>query len=340
MAKRRLSKQQHNRIARQHKASVDRLGGSTQHQPTDDHLGPEQEGLVIAQYGTQVDVESALTPSLNKRCFLRANLGSIVTGDNVVWRDSEREGVVVSVLPRRSQLARPDSFGNMKIVAANIDRMLITVAPQPEPHANLIDRYLVVAETLGLNAILLINKMDLFTGGQKQKLQDLLLGYRDLGYPVMEISAHTGAGLNELTAVLSEGTSVFVGQSGAGKSSIIQTLLPDETIKIGELSEQVNKGRHTTTNSQLYHFPNGGHCIDSPGIREFGLWHMEAGEVAAGFKEFQPFLGGCRFRDCRHKADPGCALKQAVTENQISTARFDSYMRIVDSLDAVDVRTP
>jgi ribosome biogenesis GTPase len=338
MAKRRLSKQQHTRIARQHTENAARVGSSAQHQPEDD-LGPEQEGLVVAQYGTQVEVESAATPDLSKRCFLRANLGSIVTGDRVVWRDSEPKGIVVSVLPRRSQLARPDSFGNMKIVAANIDRMLITVAPEPEPHANLIDRYLVVAETLGLNAILLINKIDLFTGGQRQRLQDLLLGYRELGYPVMEISAHTGTGLSELVRVLSDGTSVFVGQSGAGKSSIIQTLLPDETIKIGELSEQVNKGRHTTTNSRLYHFPNGGHCIDSPGIREFGLWHMEAGEIAAGFREFQPFLGACRFRDCRHKADPGCALKEAVAEGRISAARFDSYIRIVDSLDAVDVRT-
>ncbi len=340
MGKRRLSKQQHSRIAGQHKARAARVGTAAPEQLDDDHLGPEQEGLVVAQYGKQVDIEDKQQPPETKRCFLRANLGSIVTGDNVVWRDGDEVGVVVSVLPRRSQLARPDSFGNMKIVAANIDRMLITVAPQPEPHANLIDRYLVVAETLGLTAILLINKVDLFNNTQGQALQTMLRGYRELGYAVMEVSAHTGAGLPELVQELSEGISVFVGQSGAGKSSIIQTLLPNETIKIGELSEQVNKGRHTTTSSQLYHFPDGGHCIDSPGIREFGLWHMEPKEVAAGFREFQPFLGACRFRDCRHKSDPGCALQQAVAEGKISQARFDSYMRIVDSLDSVDVRIP
>lgn len=335
MAKRRLSKQQHNRIARQHSAHAARVE-TPANGPDEDHLGPEQTGLVIAQFGNQVNVESA--EGVTKRCFLRANLGTIVTGDNVVWRDSEQKGVVVSVLPRKSQLARPDSFGNMRVVAANIDRMLITVAPQPEPHVNLIDRYLVVAETLGLKAVLLINKIDLISGSEYEQLRNLLLGYRELGYAVMEMSAHTGAGMDELTQLLREGTSVFVGQSGAGKSSVIQKLLPDETIKIGELSEQVNKGRHTTTNSQLYHFPGGGHCIDSPGIREFGLWHMTPDEVAAGFREFQPFLGRCRFRDCRHKTDPGCALHAALEDGLISSARFDSYRRIVESLDAVDVR--
>lgn len=337
MAKRRLSKQQHNRIARQQQRRAERVGSA---QTTDEaHLGPEQEGLVIAQYRHQVDVESTEGRGEIKRCFLRANLGTVVTGDRVVWRDSEQEGVVVSVLPRRSQLARPDSFGHMKIVAANIDRMLITIAPQPEPHANLIDRYLVVAETLGLSAILLVNKADLYEEHAAQ-LEPLLAPYRALDYPVLKISARTGMGMEALTELLSEGTSVFVGQSGTGKSSLVQRLLPDETIKIGELSEQVHKGRHTTTHSRLYHFPNGGGCIDSPGIREFGLWHMTADEVAAGFREFQPLLGHCRFRDCRHRDDPGCALQQALDEGRISQARFDSYRRIVDSLGAVDVKEP
>jgi ribosome biogenesis GTPase len=338
MAKRRLSKQQHNRIAKQQQAHAARVG--TTPTANEEHLGPEQEGLVVTQYRDQADVESVADSGYVKRCFLRANLGSVVTGDRVVWRDSEQKGVVVSVLPRHSQLARPDSFGNMKTVAANIDRMLITVAPQPEPHANLIDRYLVVAETLGLSAVLLVNKVDLFSDEAGSALKQLLADYRSLGYPVYEVSAHTGAGMEALTNLLSEGTSVFVGQSGTGKSSLIQKLLPDETIKIGELSEQVNKGRHTTTHSRLYHFPNGGCCIDSPGIREFGLWHMTPVEVAAGFREFQPFLGSCRFRDCRHKNDPGCALQQAVKENKVSAARFESYMRIIDSLDTVDMREP
>lgn len=338
MAKRKLSKQQQQRIARQQQARAARAANPVP-EADEAHLGPEQEGLIITQFGQQVDVEnvvdSAAAPGLVKRCFLRANLGAVVTGDKVVWRDSEREGVVVSVLPRRSQLARPDSFGNMKIVAANIDRLLITVALQPEPHANLIDRYLVVAEILGLEAVLLVNKIDLGIDG---KLKNLLVEYRALGYPVLEISARTRVGMAELTEQISHGISVFVGQSGTGKSSIIQKLLPDETIRVGELSEQVHKGRHTTTHSRLYHFPQGGDCIDSPGIREFGLWHMTPGEVAAGFREFQPFLGHCRFRDCRHKTDPGCALKTAVAEGQLSAARFASFMHIVDSLDAVDVR--
>ena len=285
------------------------------------------------------DGQTDLHGSENDECADGGAHGLQVGGDardRVVWRDSDQEGVVVSALPRRSQLARPDSFGNMKVVAANIDRMLITLAPQPEPHANLIDRYLVVAETLGLSAILLVNKIDLFD--EVQILDELLSGYRTLGYPVIKISAHTGTGMNALVDMLSEGTSVFVGQSGTGKSSIIQNLLPDETIKVGRLSEQVNKGRHTTTHSRLYHFPNGGCCIDSPGIREFGLWHMTANEVAAGFREFQPFLGRCRFRDCTHSNDPNCALQDAIVAGHITPARFQSYTRIVESLGAVDVK--
>lgn len=337
MAKRRLSKQQNQRIAQQHKRRADRARDA---QPaTDDSvLGPEQEGRVITQFGKQVEVESCDAPHSVHRCFLRANLGAIVTGDRVIWCDSEQGAVVVSVLPRRTELVRPDTFGKLRPVAANVDRMLITVAPQPEPHPNLVDRYLVVAENLGLRAVIVVNKADLPDSVASTGLEYILRVYPQLGYPVLQVSAHTGDGMATLQECVSEGTSIFVGQSGAGKSSLIQTLLPDESIKIGELSEQVAKGRHTTTHSRLYHFPGGGSCIDSPGIREFGLWHMSADEVAGGFREFHPLLGLCRFRDCSHDRDPNCALRGGVEDGSVLPERFESFRRIVNSLDAVSVR--
>ena len=141
----------------------------------------------------------------------------------------------------------------------------------------------------------------------------------------------------QLQQWLSTGTAIFVGQSGVGKSSVIQYLLPDEEIKVGKLSEQVKKGRHTTTHARLYHFPTGGDCIDSPGIREFGLWHLTEDDVTAGFRELTPCMGQCRFRNCRHQQEPGCALQNAVTSGAISKERFQSYQLIVASLNDVTV---
>jgi ribosome biogenesis GTPase len=295
-------------------------------------LGPEREGLIVAHYGTQVAVESA--PGQSLRCHLRANLEGLVTGDRVVWREGDPTGVVVARLDRNSLLSRPDPYGKLKPVAANIDQILVVIAPYPEPHANLVDRYLVASETVGIEPVILLNKMDLLENEPELRntLEELLAIYPTLGYQILHTSSKSG-GLDELHQALQERISVFVGQSGVGKSSLVNVLLPEADLRVGELSENTLKGTHTTTTAQLFHLPCGGSLIDSPGIREFGLWHMTREQVEQGFREFLPLLGTCKFRDCQHQQEPGCAILDAVESGEISSRRLESYRHIVASLE-------
>lgn len=298
-------------------------------------LGPEQEGLVIAHFGVQVDVESTqgTTAGEVRRCHLRANLPALVTGDRVVWRaDNQAGGVIVAQLPRHSELFRPDHRGQLKPVAANVDRLIIVFAPLPTPHTNLIDRYLVACEQAGLEPLLVMNKADLLDTGDYAHIRSWLDDYAALGYKTLCLSAGSGEGLEALREQLKGRISVFVGQSGVGKSSLINVLLPGVDLRVGALSEATAKGTHTTTTARLFHFPAGGDLIDSPGIREFGLTHVSKQELLEGFIEFRPFLGLCRFRDCQHLHEPGCALLGAVEAGQISTHRMESYRHILSTL--------
>lgn len=343
MAKRRLSKQQSRRIRQKQNASISRAD-----KPLLDideaSLGAERHGLVTAHFGQQVQVES---DNERLRCYLRANLNAVVTGDQVIWREADHIGVVESVLPRKSLLQRPDSYGNLKPVAANIDQILITIAPQPEYHHNLIDRYLVSAELQNIEPVLLINKLDLIDAGTNNvqgsadgsaaNVHQTIEQYSELGYRVVQVSAKHNENLEELRLLLRDKTSIFVGQSGVGKSSLIKQLLPSEEILIGDLSE-ATKGRHTTTHSQLFHFVDGGDCIDSPGIREFGLWHFDAEQVIHGFRELRKFADKCKFRNCSHISEPHCALQQALEQNKVSVERFDSYQRILSTIDDVTIK--
>ena len=277
----------------------------------------------MARYAAEADIEDRESGAV-LRCHLRANLGDLAPGDRVQWQRNERgAGVVSGVLPRTSEFRRPDKFGNVRLVAANITRACITLAKAPAPHASLLDRYLVVAEHFEFEPLLVLNKSDLLAPGDP--IGELLQIYKDLGYDSCTVSAECAAGLEELQSYLQEGISLFVGQSGVGKSSLLQRLLPDEVLRVGALSEQVAKGRHTTTQARLYHFPGGGSCIDSPGIREFGLWHLTQPQIAAGFCEFRPHLGQCRFRDCRHVKEPSCTILAAVEAGEIRTDRHASY---------------
>ncbi|VUD40668.1 Small ribosomal subunit biogenesis GTPase RsgA [Thalassocella blandensis] len=336
MAKRRLSKQQSRRIRQKQNASISRAGNPLE-DIDEDSLGAERHGLVTAHFGQQVQVESE---SERLRCYMRANVTAVVTGDQVVWREADKIGVVESVLPRKSLLQRPDSYGNLKPVAANIDQILITIAPQPEYHHNLIDRYLVSAELQDIEPVLLINKLDLIdtdSPDASPTVQETIQQYSDLGYRVVQVSAKQNENIDELKHLLQGKTSIFVGQSGVGKSSLIKRLLPSEEILIGDLSE-ATKGRHTTTHSQLYHFIDGGNCIDSPGIREFGLWHLDAEQVIYGFRELRKFTDKCKFRNCSHTSEPQCALQLALEHNTISAQRFDSYQRIVSTINDVTIK--
>jgi ribosome biogenesis GTPase / thiamine phosphate phosphatase len=291
-------------------------------------LGEEIPGVVIAHFGTQIDVEPTPADGQLYRCHLRANLPQLVTGDRVIWCRGEPTGVVVAAEPRASELCRPDPHGRLKPVAANIDQIVIVIAPAPLPHANLVDRYLIAAEHTQIEPIILLNKTDLIDDNNRSAIDELLAVYPTLGYKVLRASTKHDHGLDELVNALQDRVSVFVGQSGVGKSSLISRLLPDIDLKVGALSEKTLKGTHTTTTAQLFHFPCGGDLIDSPGIREFGLEHLDDDTLASCFIEFRPFLGQCKFRDCQHKQEPQCALLKALADGHIHPRRFASFEHI------------
>jgi len=336
MSKRKLTRRQAwrvNKIQEERARRADKRDSSADEALSAGDLGPEREGLIVAHFGTQVEVESV--PGLSQRCHLRANLEGMVTGDRVIWREGEPTGVVVAQLERKSVLSRPDPYGKIKPVAANIDQIILVIASLPEPHANLIDRYLVAAETVNIEPVILLNKTDLLDGDpeRQQHIDELLDIYPALGYRVLRTSVNSNSGIEQFLSALRDRTSVFVGQSGVGKSSLINMLLPDLDLRVSALSESTNKGVHTTTTAQLFHLPSGGVLIDSPGIREFGLWHMTKAQIEAGFREFHPLLGACKFRNCQHEQEPQCAILEAVAAGQVSEKRLNSYRQMIASIE-------
>jgi len=334
MAKRKLSRRQQWRIEKIQEERRKRLERKQQHaagQAITEASGAEQEGLVIANYGASLEVEdSGGTPH---RCQLRQNIPQLVVGDRVVWHPVGDGGVVTALQPRNNELIRPDATGASRPVAANIDQILVVAAPAPTYSPELIDQYLAAAELTGIAPVLVFNKIDLIAADNREEVERLLHRYQQIGYPVIRASTQMNHGLDTLRKQLTGKTSVFVGQSGVGKSSLVKALLPHETIGVGELSEQSGLGQHTTSTSRLYHLSQGGQIIDSPGVREFRLWPMESSRLITGFREFRPHLGHCKFRDCQHRQEPGCALKEAVERGDIDARRLASYHRIREQLE-------
>lgn len=335
MSKRNLNRRQRWRIEKIQNERLERARRRQERLEDDvaDELGEARAGLVTAHYGARVEVESADSGE-RQRCHFRANLAQLVVGDEVLWQPAQSagDGVVIAQQPRRTVLRRPDNYGKLKPVAANVDQMLIVFAPAPVPSSQLLDRYLVAAELSGIAPVLVLNKADLLDETLRPLLNDLCAIYHQLEYPVIEASATTAHGLDPLRCALAGRTSVFVGQSGVGKSSLVNMLLPDAALATNVLSQTSGLGQHTTTTAQLFHLPGGGKLIDSPGIREFGLTHISPDELLEGFIEFRPFLGHCRFRDCQHKHEPGCALLEAVASGEITASRINSYRHILASL--------
>lgn len=304
----------------------------------DNLLGPEQSGIVISRFGQHADIETR--DGTVSRCNIRRAVTSLVTGDNVVVRlatevqaSSSIGGIVEAVHPRKSSLTRPDLYDGVKIIAANIDQILIVSSVLPSFTTQIIDRYLVACEDTDIPPIIILNKIDLLNDENRDEIEQALSRYQAIGYPVYRVSSHTGEGVEEIKALLKEKVSVFAGQSGVGKSSLINALMPEAELLTGDVSDNSGLGQHTTTTAKLLHFQSGGDLIDSPGVREFALWHLDATRVGWCFVEFRDFLGTCKFRDCKHADDPGCALRDALEAGHITQDRFNNYHRIIASLD-------
>ncbi|OOZ40208.1 hypothetical protein BOW53_08540 [Solemya pervernicosa gill symbiont] len=330
MAKRRLTKQQRERIRAiqaRRKSRVEERCAEEADKLADTMLGAEQRGTIIAHYGKAIAVED--DKKQLHRCQMRQNMESLVVGDRIVWQASEQgDGVVTALLPRDSLLSRPVSSGEVKPVAANIDQIVVVIATAPEPSEGLLDRYLVAAELSEIHPIILVNKIDLLNSNELVALKERLSIYKNIGYELRFASTHSEHGLDELNSQLEGKTSVLVGQSGVGKSSLVKAIMPDLDIRIGAISEQSGLGRHTTTTSMFYHLPQSGALIDSPGVRDFSLWESDPTRIIHGFPEFSPYLGHCRFNNCSHIVEPGCALKEAIEDKRINEARLKSFHAI------------
>lgn len=317
MAKRKLTKQQRSRIDANQASQLIKLTEG------------QQSGVLLASYGKCADVLTDAGETL--RCNVRQNLPALVVGDRVVWQvEVSGGGVICAVQPRRSELYRYGFRSTKKIIAANLDALFIVLSAVPSFTEFLLDSYLSAAKISGLEAIIVINKVDLFNEAELSQQENRLACYQRLGYPICWVSGTEKLGLDKLKEKLINKQSAFVGPSGAGKSTLIKDFVVDETIKIGAVSEGSQQGRHTTTTSQLYFLPEGGVLIDSPGVRGFSLGQLRREQVYSCFPEVEAYLGQCQFRNCQHRSEPGCALLAAVAAGKISVTRLESLQRLME----------
>ncbi len=258
-------------------------------------------------------------------------------GDHVMIEpgDHGSDWRVVSIEPRRSVLARREPGGRRgeRVLAANVDQVLVVFSiAKPEPHFRMIDRFLVVCEANDLEAHLVVNKVDL--AEDPQALDALAHPYERAGYQVHRTSVMSGDGLAELRSVLHGKVTAVTGPSGVGKSSLLNTLHPGIALRIGEISESVNKGRHTTVGAKLIPLPDGaeGYLVDTPGLREIGMWGLPSESLDQCFPEFRPYLGECKFQDCKHDVEPGCAVSAGLKRGEVDRGRHESYIKLLGEL--------
>ena len=283
----------------------------------------EQTGLVITRYGQHVLVEAESGELYH--CTGRQNIKLSVAGDQVIFQTiSKSEGVVTALLERDNQLSR-----SYKLIASNIDQLWLVVAVEPHYQFELIDRYLVVAENAGLPINIVVNKIEL--SNDFERIKHNFSMYESTGYQVVYLSVKDQINIEQFKTLLDDKTHIFLGQSGVGKSSLINELIPNLNLRVNEISTKSKLGKHTTTNTTLYHIPSGGDLIDSPGIREFQLDDLSNKEILSGFREFKPFIGACKFRNCAHINEPNCAIKEAVESGKIHHKRYENYLQLINT---------
>jgi len=296
-------------------------------------------GTVIRLHARQSIVRTAVE---ELRCVVRGRLFGasrratrpVAVGDRVEVRGiGEGEGAIERVLPRRTKLSRPgvEREDREQVIAANVDLAVIVASASLPPYRpGLVDRILIAAHSGGLDRIVCVNKCD---EGDPAEIEEPLAAAREAGVDVVLTSAVTGSGIEELRERMRGRVSVFSGQSGVGKSSLINAVQPGLKLRVGEIGEKTGKGRHTTTDVSLLTLEFGGFVVDTPGVREFGLWDVARADLDRFFPEIASRAGACRYPDCSHTHEPDCAVKEAVESGRIRPIRYESYSRILETLD-------
>jgi len=292
------------------------------------------EGTVIAMHGPLVRVQvgdDTLVVAARRRLNWEGGTPSaarLVVGDGVAVEMQGEDGVIVAVHARRNSLLRKAPTKNRaQILAANVDQaLLVFAAVEPEPKPGLIDRFLVACYLAGIEAVITINKID----QGLEKMEQWLPIYEELGYRVLRVSARTGWGLGVVKRLLVDRTTLFCGPSGAGKSSLLNAVYPGFRLKVGSLSESTGKGRHTTSMAELMPLPYGGFVVDTPGLKEFGVWEATTEELEAAFPEIAGRAESCRFTNCTHQHEPDCAIREAVESGKIADGRLKSFQKILE----------
>lgn len=283
-------------------------------------------GLVIAAHGRHYVVQ---TGDVRLQCVTRGKKSDVAVGDVVHFKQtSPDQGVVESIAERKTLLYRSDQYKS-KLLAANVTQLFVVVATEPSFSDDLVSRSLVAAEAAGIAAHIVLNKIDV--EALLPKARERVDLYASLGYPVHEVSARTSPDVtcNKLLPLLQKQTTILIGQSGMGKSSLINLLVPDADIATREISAALDSGKHTTTFTRLYGMGSDTAIIDSPGFQEFGLYHLTEGMLERAFREFQPHLGQCRFYNCHHLTEPGCGILAAVESNRIASMRHTLYQQLL-----------
>ncbi len=292
------------------------------------------DGTVIAMHGPLVRVQvgdDTLVVAARRRLNWEGGTPSaarLVVGDGVAVEMQGEDGVIVAVHARRNSLLRKAPTKNRaQILAANVDQaLLVFAALEPEPKPGLLDRFLVACHLAGIEAVITINKID----QGLEKVNRWLPVYEELGYRVLRVSARTGWGLGVVKRLLVDRTTLFCGPSGAGKSSLLNAVYPGFRLKVGSLSESTGKGRHTTSMAELMPLPYGGFVVDTPGLKEFGVWEISTEELEAAFPEITGRAEECRFPNCTHQHEPECAIREAVESGEITGGRLKSFQKILE----------